>query len=118
MQLLFKRAKIFMLEKDGKNLRFSSGPGGPVPVPAWVAETGTYNHGMEDGSIVNLTEKARQQEEVLAKEEHRKPEAIIDPVVPEDEQGDEPAQRAPQGTVTASTTVKTAQPKLVKANKE
>ena len=107
MQLMLKRAKIFMLEKDGKNLRFSFGIGGPGPAPAWVAETGTYKHGIEDGSIINLTEKARAQEAELAREEHRGPEPIIEPVVPELAQGDgeplAPRRREPQGQVTAST---------------
>ncbi len=84
MQLLFKRAKIFMLEKDNQNLRFSSGPGGPVPTPSWVVETGTYKNGIKDGSIVNLTVRAAEQEAILAAQEDREPDAILEEEVPEE----------------------------------
>ena len=55
--LFFKRAKIFLLEKDGVNLRYNAvvSGNGPVPVPNWVTETLTYQHSVKDGSILDLT---------------------------------------------------------------
>lgn len=101
MQLMFKRAKIFMLG----NKRFVSGPGtGAVPVPSWVMETGTYQNGIKDGSIINLTERAREQEEVLAKEENREPDPVVEEEVPEQESAPVRTELPkPKGSVRAST---------------
>ena len=58
LTLYFKRAKLFLLH-SGENgeRRFVTGPTkeGPIQVPAWVAETQTYQLSIKDGSIVNLT---------------------------------------------------------------
>ena len=58
LTLYFKRAKLFLLH-SGENgeRRFVTGPTkeGPIQVPAWVAETQTYQLSLKDGSIVNLT---------------------------------------------------------------
>lgn len=67
-QLYFKRSKIFM---DGnKTIKHAAGTG-PVGVPPWVLETGTYKHGIEDGSIINMTAVATKQEEAFAAEEEQ-----------------------------------------------
>jgi hypothetical protein len=58
LTLHFKRSKLFMLAKEGHGeLRFITGPTreGAIQVPAWVAETQTYQLGIKDKSIVNLT---------------------------------------------------------------
>lgn len=101
MQLLIKRAKIFMLD----NKRFVAGPSGlPVPVPSWVAETGTYKNGIADKSIINLTERAREQEAVVAAEEGRAPDPIVEEEVPEQESTAQPT-RLPnvKGQIRSST---------------
>jgi hypothetical protein len=53
--LYFKRAKQFNDVENGTKL-FLAQPG-PTPqaVPAWVLETRTYELGVKDGSIINLT---------------------------------------------------------------
>jgi hypothetical protein len=60
LTLHFKRSKLFMLSGDNGTKRFITGPtgGGSVQVPAWVVETQTYQMGIKDGSIVNLTPPA------------------------------------------------------------
>jgi hypothetical protein len=62
MSLFFKRAKCFV--QEGTNNRgtkkFLAQPtNAPQPVPFWVAETKTFEHGITDGSIVNLTPPAQ-----------------------------------------------------------
>ncbi len=58
MTLYFKRAKAFVLpgaDKQGTK-KFLAQPGpSPQPVPFWVSKTATFEHGIADGSIVNLT---------------------------------------------------------------
>ena len=60
LTLHFKRSKLFMLSGDKGTKRFITGPtrDGSVQVPAWVTETQTYQMGIKDGSIVNLTPPA------------------------------------------------------------
>ena len=58
LTLHFKRSKLFMLAKEGHGeLRFITGPTreGAIQVPAWVEETQTYQMGIKDKSIINLT---------------------------------------------------------------
>ena len=58
LTLHFKRSKLFMLSGEGQGTkRFQAGPthGGAIQVPVWVEETQTYQMGIKDGSIVNLT---------------------------------------------------------------
>jgi hypothetical protein len=57
MTLYFKRAKSFVAVVDGGTRKFLAQPG-PTPVhnvPDWVAFTPTFEHGIKDQSIVNLT---------------------------------------------------------------
>lgn len=69
--LFFKRAKIFLLEKDGVNLRYNAivSGGNPVPVPDWVCSTLTYKHGIADNSIIDLTPPGRKKTEAQQKAE-------------------------------------------------
>ena len=58
LTLHFKRSKLFLLAGEGHGeKRFITGPTreGAIQVPAWVAETQTYQLSIKDGSIVNLT---------------------------------------------------------------
>jgi hypothetical protein len=56
LSLYFKRTKLFLLNREGGELRFQGHPGtGPVPVPMWVKDTLTYKHGIVDKSIIDLT---------------------------------------------------------------
>jgi hypothetical protein len=89
LTLYFKRAKLFLLH-SGENgeRRFVTGPTkeGPIQVPAWVAETQTYQLSIKDGSIVNLTPP----EPVAA--------AMVEPDPAEPiEDSDEPDDKAPEG---------------------
>ncbi len=98
MQLLLKRAKIFMLG----NKRFVAGPGGgAVSAPSWVADTGTYQNGIKDGSIISLTANARAQEAELAKAENREPDPVIEEEVPE-QVSQAQKTKLPKGRVTAA----------------
>jgi hypothetical protein len=83
LTLYFKRAKLFLLH-SGENgeRRFVTGPTneGPIQVPAWVAETQTYQLSIKDGSIVNLTPP----EPIAAVVAEPEPEPEPDGKVPED----------------------------------
>lgn len=63
LTLVFKRAKNFVLAGDGdkgtRQFLAQAGPANPIQVPFWVAETSTFEHGIKDGSIVNLTPPAQ-----------------------------------------------------------
>ena len=88
LTLYFKRAKLFLLH-SGENgeRRFVTGPTkeGPIQVPAWVAETQTYQLSIKDGSIVNLTPPEPSTAVVAVEPE---PAPVEDPKTPEDD--DEP----------------------------
>jgi len=56
MSLHFKRAKSFTATVDGGTRKFLAQPFSDVQqVPFWVANTATFQQGIKDGSIVNLT---------------------------------------------------------------
>ena len=56
MSLHFKRAKSFTATVDGGTRKFLAQPGFVAQqVPFWVAGTATFQQGIKDGSIVNLT---------------------------------------------------------------
>jgi hypothetical protein len=58
LQLYFKRAKIFLhTNPDGVSKRYYAtiSARGPVVTPSWLSETLTFKHGINDGSIVDLT---------------------------------------------------------------
>jgi hypothetical protein len=59
MSLHFKRAKSFTATVDGGARKFLAQPGFVAQqVPFWVADTATFQQGIKDGSIVNLTPPA------------------------------------------------------------
>jgi hypothetical protein len=59
MSLHFKRAKSFTATVDGGTRKFLAQPGFVAQqVPFWVADTATFQQGIKDGSIVNLTPPA------------------------------------------------------------
>ena len=59
MALHFKRAKSFHATVDGGTRKFLAQPGFVAQqVPFWVADTTTFQQGIKDGSIVNLTPSA------------------------------------------------------------
>ena len=59
MSLHFKRAKSFTATVDGGTRKFLAQPGFVAQqVPFWVAGTATFQQGIKDGSIVNLTPPA------------------------------------------------------------
>jgi hypothetical protein len=59
MSLHFKRAKSFHATVDGGTRKFLAQPGFVAQqVPFWVADTTTFQQGIKDGSIVNLTPSA------------------------------------------------------------
>ena len=59
MSLHFKRAKSFTATVDGGTRKFLAQPGFVAQqVPFWVANTATFQQGIKDGSIVNLTPPA------------------------------------------------------------
>ena len=58
LNLYFKRAKIFLHTTDaGQALRYNAivSSNGPVPVPDWVKSTLTYQCGLKDSSVIDLT---------------------------------------------------------------
>ena len=58
LQLYVKRSKIFMAEQDGAEVRFVASVtanGQTLKAPDWIRHTATYQHGIKDGSIINLT---------------------------------------------------------------
>lgn len=58
LQLYFKRAKCFVepSNQDNGEKKFLASPGpNAQPVPMWVYHTRTFQQGIKDGSIVNLT---------------------------------------------------------------
>ena len=58
MQIYVKRSKIFMAEQDGAEVRFVASVtanGQTLKAPDWIRHTATYQHGIKDGSIINLT---------------------------------------------------------------
>jgi hypothetical protein len=58
LNLYFKRAKIFLhTTDDGQALRYNAiiSANGPVPVPDWVKYTLTYQCGVKDQSVIDLT---------------------------------------------------------------
>ena len=61
LNLYFKRAKIFLHTTEaGQALRYNAivSASGPVPVPDWVKQTLTYQCGLKDSSIIDLTPPA------------------------------------------------------------
>lgn len=52
-----KRTKLFQLVKDRKKYRAVVPIGGPHNLPDWILDDITYQHGLLDGSITNLTPK-------------------------------------------------------------
>ena len=58
MQIYVKRSKIFMAEQDGAEVRFVASVtanGQTLKAPDWIRHTATYQHGIKDESIINLT---------------------------------------------------------------
>jgi hypothetical protein len=117
LTLYFKRAKLFLLH-SGENgeRRFVTGPTkeGPIQVPAWVAETQTYQLSIKDGSIVNLTPP--EPVAVTAAEPEPELEPVEDPDGPDDKKASDDdeddeapvakaikSSRAGKGSITAST---------------
>lgn len=99
LTLYFKRAKLFLLH-SGENgeRRFVTGPTkeGPIQVPAWVAETQTYQLSIKDGSIVNLTPPEPIAAVVVEPEPEPDGKVPEDGGVTEDDEDDEPeAAKAP-----------------------
>ena len=117
LTLYFKRAKLFLHYANGGERRFVTGPTkeGPIQVPAWVAETQTYQLSIKDGSIVNLTPPepvaataAEPEPELEPVEDHDEP----DDKASEDDNEDEApvakamkSSRAGKGSITASAKV-------------
>ena len=72
LNLYFKRAKIFLHTTEaGQALRYNAivSTSGPVPVPDWVKQTLTYQCGLKDQSVIDLTPptvKPRKQAEIDA----------------------------------------------------
>lgn len=94
-QLYFKRAKIFM--HGNKTIKHAAGTG-PVGVPAWVLETGTYINGIADGSIINMTAIATKQEEAFKAEEQ----AAADDTGPDTQDNTKKEIKPPTGLVNGS----------------
>jgi hypothetical protein len=85
MTLYCKRAKCFVDQTEGtKKFLLQAGPS-PVPVPFWVARTRTFEDGIKDKSIINLTEPGAMKRGLAALD--RKPEPAPEPLpaVAEDE---------------------------------
>ena len=58
LNLYFKHAKIFLHTTEaGQALRYNAivSASGPVPVPDWVKQTLTYQCGIKDQSVIDLT---------------------------------------------------------------
>ena len=56
MHILLKRGKIFRIkEGNGGEQRWTGGPGQHSNVPDWIQKTLTYEYGVQDGSIVDIT---------------------------------------------------------------
>ena len=97
MSLHFKRAKSFTATVDGGTRKFLAQPGFVAQqVPFWVANTATFQQGIKDGSIVNLTPPALMPG-YEAPKKSKKAEPEEEPVeTAEDEEAPEPEQVAPK----------------------
>ena len=77
LSLYFKRAKLFLGMKDGAEVRFQAGIGGPWRVPYWVKSDPGYELGVKDGSIVDITPpRAVLMAEAKREEEEKKAAAV------------------------------------------
>jgi hypothetical protein len=93
MTLYFKRAKCFVQSDDNGTRKFLAQPGpSPQPVPFWVASTATFERGVKDGSIVNLTPPAQMPGYVHPKADDVADEPA-DVVGPQDPAGEEVEQK-------------------------
>jgi len=91
MSLHFKRAKSFTATVDGGTRKFLAQPGFVAQqVPFWVAGTATFQQGIKDGSIVNLTPP------VLMPPGYKAPKKADYEQEPEPEPEPEPVQVAPK----------------------
>ena len=115
LTLYFKRAKLFLLH-SGENgeRRFVTGPTkeGPIQVPAWVAETQTYQLSIKDGSIVNLTPPEPVAVAAVEPDPVEDPDGPDDKKASDDDEEDEApvakatkSSRAGKGSITASAKV-------------
>ena len=97
MSLHFKRAKSFTATVDGGTRKFLAQPGFVAQqVPFWVANTATFQQGIKDGSIVNLTPPALMPG-YEAPKKSKKAEPEEEPVeTAEAEEAPEPEQAAPK----------------------
>jgi hypothetical protein len=99
MSLHFKRAKSFTATVDGGTRKFLAQPGFVAQqVPFWVADTPTFQQGIKDGSIVNLTPPALMPGyEAPKKSKKAEPETeVTAEEVPEPEPEPKPEQVAPK----------------------
>jgi hypothetical protein len=99
MSLHFKRAKSFTATVDGGTRKFLAQPGFVAQqVPFWVADTATFQQGIKDGSIVNLTPPALMPGYEAPIKKSKKAEPEIDPEPePEPEPEQTEAPKAPFG---------------------
>ena len=98
VQLYITRSKIFLaVDKTGAERRFTLGRGAlPQSAPDWVRNTLTYEYGVKDKSIVDLTPPPTA---VVPKAVQEPEEATEDPVEPEGTPEDEDASTEPEVAV-------------------
>ena len=94
MSLHFKRAKSFTATVDGGTRKFLAQPGFVAQqVPFWVADTATFQQGIKDGSIVDLTPPALMPGYKAPKKADHEPEPEAEATTEEEP---EPVQVAPK----------------------
>lgn len=83
MQLFFNRTKLFLLQSATGERRYVGNIGADGRAPSWIAQTDTFKHGVDDGSIIDLKAKAAAEEaEVEDGEEENQTESTGQSEVP------------------------------------